>query len=84
MGLQEDISAITFRISKERRHQTSLASGRKGLLRDKKEKERSGLSLRPRADAELSWCPEGAEAGELWPASVSSGNPQDHTRQAAL
>lgn len=54
-----------FQNLKVSKHRISLVSGRKGLLRDQKKKERACLSLRLRTDAELSQFPKEAEAGEL-------------------
>lgn len=54
-----------FQDLKESKHQLSLISGRKGLLRDQKKKGGACLSLRPRTDAELFQFPKEAEAGEL-------------------
>lgn len=54
-----------FQDLKESKHQLSLVSGRKGLLRDQKKKERACFSLRPRTEAELSQFPKEAETGEL-------------------
>lgn len=67
---------MTFKILRRARISSPLISGRKGLLRDQKKKERASLSLRPRTDAELFQFPKEAEAGELQRARASSGMAQ--------